>query len=758
MMSFELRETLGRLKATDVNIHSLSAADEAERLRLESLERYELLNTESSETFDRVVELAAYFLGVPSSAISLLSQDKQWFLARKGIEAQETARDIAFCEHTIATQEGSLVVQDALKDVRFHNNPLVTGPMGLRFYAGAALTVADGQRLGALCVIDTAPREFTQREEAVLKHLAQIVVDEFELRRLLREQSKLIAQKDVLARQLSEETRAAQRESERANRYARSRTLFLANMSHEIRTPMNGLIGMAELLMQEPLTSTQSDLVRTLLQSAESLLGILNDVLDLSKLEEGCVRLEALPFNPSDLSHEVIRLQLGRANISFGSLQTRLKDLGCRLGDPTRFRQILNNLLSNAIKFSNGGPIHVHAHNLRLDQPLEIDELWAETIDRCAAGLSGIPWPAPRWLSLPQLALQGDGWFAMVIRDAGIGMSEDQLARLGQAYAQADDSMTRRFGGTGLGLSICTRLVQCMGGGLAFSSYPGRGTLAMLLLQMPPHGQVQASQLDTALSAEPVDANPATRRRLKILLAEDQETNRKVATAHLDSLGCELSVAEDGLKALELSKRNAFDLVLMDIQMPIMSGIDAIKAIRSGSIQNKYVPIVALTASVMAHEREQVLAAGADQVLGKPYRRSELCEVIETWCYAGTSFDQSFWDENYSEFPLSDQQALLQSAFDSARASLALSDTSSLPMLRTTLHRLAGALSLVGYREAASRLHAMEKHCLDAEHRRLNVDTLVTGLKRLLHSLLSAVGAQLTQLETSSEKELHHAR
>jgi CheY-like chemotaxis protein len=346
----------------------------------------------------------------------------------------------------------------------------------------------------------------------------------------------------------------------------------------------------------------------------------------------------------------------------------------------------------------------------------------------------------------------------MVIRDAGIGMSEDQLARLGQAYAQADDSMTRRFGGTGLGLSICTRLVQCMGGGLAFSSHPGRGTLAMLLLQMPPHGQVQASQLDTALSAEPVDANPATRRRLKILLAEDQETNRKVATAHLDSLGCELSVAEDGLKALELSKRNAFDLVLMDIQMPIMSGIDAIKAIRSGSIQNKYVPIVALTASVMAHEREQVLAAGADQVLGKPYRRSELCEVIETWCYAGTSFDQSFWDENYSEFPLSDQQALLQSAFDSARASLALSDTSSLPMLRTTLHRLAGALSLVGYREAASRLHAMEKHCLDAEHRRLNVDTLVTGLKRLLHSLLSAVGAQLTQLETSSEKELHHAR
>jgi len=129
--------------------------------------------------FDRVVELAAHFLGVPSSVISLLSQDKQWFLARKGIAAQETARDIAFCEHTIATQDGSLVVQDALKYVRFHNNPLVTGPIGLRFYAGAALQVADGQRLGALCVIDTKPREFAQQEEAVLKHLAQIVVDEF---------------------------------------------------------------------------------------------------------------------------------------------------------------------------------------------------------------------------------------------------------------------------------------------------------------------------------------------------------------------------------------------------------------------------------------------------------------------------------------------------------------------------------------------------------------------------------------------------
>jgi len=345
-----------------------------------------------------------------------------------------------------------------------------------------------------------------------------------------------------------------------------------------------------------------------------------------------------------------------------------------------------------------------------------------------------------------------------VIRDAGIDMSEDQLARLGQAYAQADDSMTRRFGGTGLGLSICTRLVLCMGGGLAFSSYPGRGTVAMLLLQMPRHSEVQSSQIDAAPSAEPVDARPATRRRLKILLAEDQETNRKVATAHLNSLGCELSVAEDGLMALELSKRKSFDLVLMDIQMPIMSGIDAIKAIRSGSIQNKYVPIVALTASVMAHEREQVLAAGADQVLGKPYRRSELREVIETWCHAGTSFDQSFWDENYSEFPISDQQALLQSAFDSARASLELSVASSLPVLRATLHRLAGALNLVGYREAASRLHGMERSCLDAEQRRFNVDPLVTALKRLLHSLFADLSAQLVQLETSYEKELYHAR
>jgi GAF domain-containing protein len=226
-----------------------SLENDTEGVRLRTLKRYELIDSESNETFDRIVELAAQFIGVPSTAISLLTEDKQWFLAQRGIPVKETPRDIAFCDHTIAQDDGLLIVNDATKDSRFYSNPLVTGSMGIRFYAGAALTVSNGQRLGALCVIDSKPRSLSEEEQRVLNHLAKIAVDEFELRRLVREQAALLREKQALAERLEAESAAARRETERANHHARARSQFLANMSHEIRTPMNGLIGMAELLL-----------------------------------------------------------------------------------------------------------------------------------------------------------------------------------------------------------------------------------------------------------------------------------------------------------------------------------------------------------------------------------------------------------------------------------------------------------------------------------------------------------------------------
>jgi signal transduction histidine kinase/CheY-like chemotaxis protein len=725
----------------------LSAIEgDAEHIRLHTLNRYELFESGSSETFDRIVELAAQFIGVPSTAISLLTEDKQWFLAQRGIPVKETARDIAFCDHTIAQDDGLLVVNDATKDERFCSNPLVTGSMGIRFYAGAALTVSNGQRLGALCVIDSKPRSLSEQEQRVLNHLAKIAVDEFELRRLIREQAALLQEKQALAERLKAESAAARRETERANHHARARSQFLANMSHEIRTPMNGMIGMAELLLQEPLPPYQTDLARTLLQSAESLLGILNDVLDLSKLEEGCVRLESLPMHPNSVLSEVIRLQQARAESAAIKVHCGLRDIGYRLGDPTRFRQVLNNLISNAIKFSNQNPICLHLLTLREGDGDSVDNLWAEILDRCGVGFDGSCWEKPHWLAAPSLPLAGDSWCAVLIRDAGIGMNRKQLERLGEVYSQADDSMTRRFGGTGLGLSICAKLVHCMGGSLGFSSMEGLGTIALLLISMP--------KVEPRGPQSPPVCSPKEQRRLSILLAEDHETNRRVALGHLQALGCDVTIAENGREALVCADKKAFDLILMDIQMPVMSGIDAIKAIRQGESLCAHAPIVALTASVMQDERDAVTDAGADQLLGKPYRRAELEGAIAQWCYTGTCFDQVFWDENYSEFPLIDQQSLLQSARDSVQSCVALPLDISDQSLRQHLHRLAGACSLVGYRDAAKRFHALESACKHSQRERRTQAELVVSLRRLLYSLLSEINLRLSQFQSTHHEEL----
>lgn len=703
-----------------------------ESARLSRLREYALLDIERTPNFDRIVELAAQFLAVPRSAISLLAEDRQWFLAKCGIDADETPRDISFCHHTIAHPGDIFVVEDAHADPRFCQNPLVTGLLGVRFYAGVPLRVPTGERLGALCVIDSQPRKLSPEQQKVLQHLAAIAVDEFELRRTLSLKLALIAEKERLASELEAQRAQALKAAARAERLTRSKSQFLANMSHEIRTPMNGVMGMAEALARGDLTVEQRQMVETLLGCADGLLGILNDILDLSKLEEGCITLEKIGVDLQSLVSEVARMHGVRATskeLNFSvSVDSRSSSV---TGDPTRLRQILNNLIGNAIKFTDCGSISVAVARVG-----NLEELVSFRHGRDPS--SSRPWPSSTWhwlvpLNEPSQAASpgaaGAGgalargvaacvkapesaqlseldFLGVRVVDSGIGMDVAQLRRLGEAYAQADDSITRRFGGTGLGLSITARLVACMGGGLALASAPGEGTVVALLLPLPP-----APEVPQATRCVP---RPATERPLHVLLAEDNLVNSQVAAMHLETIGWSHLHVWDGEAALREALTTPFDLILMDLQIPMLSGIEVIEQIRLQPGPNRDAPIIALTASVMVEEQARVKMAGADEFLGKPYGRIELEQAVARASGTELCFDTVYWAENFSDVDAGDCRALLASALESwagLRDALDAVPTGCVSSveLASVAHRAGGSCGLIGYRRSAASFLEWER-------------------------------------------------
>jgi len=665
-----------------------------EPARLSRLREYALLDIERSPSFDRIVELVAQFLEVPRSAISLLDEDRQWFLAKCGIEADETPRDISFCQHTIGQPDDILMVEDAHADPRFCENPLVTGPMAVRFYAGVPLRVPTGERLGALCAIDSRPRRLSLEQQQVLKHLAAIAVDEFELRKALRLMSVLVDDKDRLTRELEARSAQALEAAARAERLSRGKSQFLANMSHEIRTPMNGVLGMAEALVRSGLSEQQKEMAETLFGCAEGLLGILNDILDLSKLEEGRIRLESLRVDLEALTGELARLHRVRAQEKGIRFEVRVDPKAYAvLGDPTRIRQILHNLLGNAVKFTDRGSVTLEVMRVRDFQGLVA----------CLSGRAASSnW---QWL-VPLPGACGHDYLGIAVSDTGIGMDRLQLARLGEAYAQADDSITRRFGGTGLGLSISAKLAGCMGGGLALASTPGHGTIAALLLALP-----SAPGLPASASCAP---RPELQRPMRVLLAEDNEVNRQVAAMHLKAMQCTHVHVWDGAAAVHEALRSPFDLILMDLQMPVVSGIEAIMQIRAQPGPNRDTPIIALTASVMVEEQARVKRAGADEILGKPYRRDALVAVAARAAGSEICFDAAYWAENFHDVEAEDCRALLASALESwaglRRALDAVPEgCPSGVEVASIAHRAGGSCGLIGYRMAAAKFLQWER-------------------------------------------------
>lgn len=382
-------------------------------------------------------------------------------------------------------------------------------------------------------------------------------------------------------RKMSIETQEAK---SKAEMLAKSKSEFLANMSHEIRTPMNGILGMVTLLKSSKMNQGQMDMINTIDSCGNGLLNILNDVLDISKIESGKINLENRPFILKESVMEVILLFTEKASEKNIDLNYFFKNQTSAnfYGDSTRIKQILINLVSNAIKFTDRGQVTLGV------EVIDYDEKFAD--------------------------------INFAIKDTGIGISEQNIEKLFQAFSQADSSITRKYGGTGLGLSISKQLAIILGGDISVQSELGKGSNFVFSVRLPKTIEKADRNIYQFEDFNHLD--------LKILLVEDNLVNVRVFTSLLKRMGLSCVVAHDGLEALGLVENNSFDLIFMDIQMPLMDGVTATKEIRTRKIET---PIIALTANAFDEDKKRCSDAGMNDFLTKPINLKELSRVLKKY-------------------------------------------------------------------------------------------------------------------------------
>lgn len=522
----------------------------------------------SAAAFDNLTNLAQLVTGAQFSVLSITPPDVLDLSIKSaaGLPPHVLAKAASGLDHCpcrfVQERNAPLVINDIF-DAR--NTTLYSSLCELEVtaYLGVPVYLSDGTPAGSLAVMENHPRTWTEADIATLRQIATCVDDQ-------------LAFKEALLN--------AEAAEERAQDAADAREQFLAHMAHEIRTPLNGIMGSVDVLASmadyDDPNGDFTRMLQTVDQSTQGLLRILNDALDIAKIDAGKLELDETPFDLRQLGDEVTKLFSVTAKAKGVALTIdwdQVEEGEMRFGDGFRLRQILNNLLSNAIKFTDEGEVRVT--------------------------VSG-----------------GQSDILLTVRDSGCGMTDAQMDAIFDAYTQADKSVARKKGGTGLGLSIVRNLVQLMDGQIAVSGAVGEGTRFDVRLPMPTHEFEPLPDLPTF---SPEDGFIGAR----VLVADDSPVNRLVLGKLLDGLQAEVVMAENGRQAMERATEGGFDWLLIDINMPDMTGDQVIKALReSGALSNLATPCraVAVTANVFPEQVAEYLKAGFDACLGKPLRRDDL--------------------------------------------------------------------------------------------------------------------------------------
>jgi len=656
-----------------------------EKLRLELLRKYDVRSSSDQAQFDEITSLTADIFKAEIALISIVEQKIQWFKSRVGLQIGESKRENSFCNYAIQGTD-VFVVEDTFKDERFCNHEFVKNSPHIRFYAGAVLKVAEGENLGTLCIIDSKPRTFSQQDKEHLSILSRQVISRLEkgvletkVNKVLQNISNLIENipatmalldrnfcyvavssqwikdyaidstiigksyydvfpdvseswRKIHRQALAGETLSGQNENyvradgtlewlnwdvrpwyedngsiggiiilteiitekkqtenalqsakEEASRSSRAKSVFLANMSHEIRTPLNSILGLSDLLSQTSLEEEQKNQIQIIQRSGEVLLSLINNVLDLSRIESGSMSLESSRFSLLDLVSNVVNMfhyQAKEKNLRLHSFVDQ--KLAKFIGDPGRIVQILINVLGNAVKFTNSGSVAIFVEPNKTGHK---------------------------------------GNVLITIRDTGVGIEDSKQHEIFDNFNQGEDANIRNFGGSGLGLAITKNLVDLMDGEIWFNSQQGKGSSFFISLSL---------QSDNSEFLKTENEDSLLNQRLRILIVDDSPENRGLIQAYFKKYPFEISMATNGAEALEMMESNVYDIVFMDMQMPIMDGMTATREYRHWESlhHRKLVPIIALSAFALQEEIDKSLEAGCSMHLSKPVKKSVILEAM----------------------------------------------------------------------------------------------------------------------------------